>query len=122
MAWAGLRRIAESRSMDRTHFYSHDEQALAYAGRIKALRTIADWDFKKGTARQGTTYDEPVGGWREEARKCSQCRQLTNFTTARGRSVHPSCEGWVDDLTEQGEVELLYVVTGRLDVKSVEVE
>lgn len=112
---------SDIRSLNREHFYDPDRRNLAYAERRRLLRLLTDLDPKTGIVREGKTYDAPIGGWREEARKCSHCKGLTNFTTPRGRSVHPTCEGWVDDLSDLGWVEVTYAVASVLGVKSVEV-
>lgn len=111
----------EGRAIDRGHYYSHDQLARAYAERSRLLRLLTDWDFKKRQLRPAKTYDAPVGKWEAEERKCSWCRQPTRNRTPRGRPVHPTCEGWIDDLTPDGSVELLYALSG-LGVASVEVK
>lgn len=114
----------DRRSFDRGHFYTHDQQALAYAERARLLRLMADWDAKRKTVREGKTYDSPEDAikWETEERKCSKCGLPTKGRTPRGRAIHPACEGWVDELSDAGAMDLLYTVGTVLGVTSVEVK
>lgn len=72
--------------------------------------------------------DQPIGGLRASERACSVCRQPTVFTTPRGRSVHPGCEGWLDTLTDDAFTDLAWhigdviPVAAQLDVEMLRVE
>jgi hypothetical protein len=111
----------EIRAIDRGHYYTPDQMAEAYGERLRLLRLMADFDPKKKRIREPVTYDAPVGKWEAEERKCSKCPLPTRFRTPRGRPVHPTCEGWIDDLTPNGAVEVLFALSD-LGVASVEVK
>jgi hypothetical protein len=52
-------------------------------------------------------------------RPCSRCRQPTVFGTARGRPVHPGCEGNLDSLTATAMADATRLVCARLPVAEV---
>jgi hypothetical protein len=112
---------SDTRGIDRDHYYEPEWRDQCYRTRIRLLRLLTDYDFKARRLKEGKEYDAPVGGWRDEPRKCSHCKLPTRFTTARGRSVHPACEGWVDTLTDRAALDLIYAVSDVLSVESVEV-
>lgn len=94
---------------------------LTYAWRTHLLRLHGDLDrILKGIRVDkwpGKTFDEPQGKWREDPRPCSRCKQPTQFTTPRGRSVHPGCEGWIDRLTEDAEIDVIFMISTIIEIE-----
>lgn len=63
----------------------------------------------------------PTGGF-GPPRPCSRCRQTAVTTTPRGRPVHPSCEGWLDRLSDAGLADLTWAVVDLLPVLDIREE
>jgi hypothetical protein len=61
---------------------------------VPAVR-LKPWGYvdDDGRPHLGRELAEPEAlSWVEGARPCSKCRTMTNWTTARGRPVHPCCD------------------------------
>lgn len=67
----------------------------------------------------GSPRPEPIGGQRPIPRDCSRCKQPTTWTTPRGRSVHPTCEGWLDRLDELALIDLVWSLREQLPIVDV---
>lgn len=95
-----------------------------YLWRSHLLSLLGDWDrVLKGIRSDeypGRIYDEPQGGWRATPRPCTHCRQPTCCTTPRGRSVHPSCEGWIDSLSAEAEADLVFSIMQVIPIAEIE--
>jgi hypothetical protein len=93
-----------------------------YAWRTHLLRVVGDLDRILKGVRAGTypgkVLDRPVGKVREVPRACSHCKQPTIFTTDRGRSVHPTCEGWIDTLTPEALMDLVFDIQRQIPIAS----
>jgi hypothetical protein len=88
---------------------------VVYAWRSHLLRLLGDLKRKP-------VFDlpAPLGGVRDEPRPCSTCRQPTRFTTARGRSVHPTCEGFTDLLTDDAYNDVVWAIAEVIPIKAIE--
>lgn len=92
--------------------------------RTHLLRLLGDWDRVLKATREdtypGKVLSAPTGAVRDVARPCSFCRGPTTFTTARGRSVHPTCDGWTDLLTKDALADLVDAIADVFPVQSIE--
>lgn len=86
----------------------------AYFARVWHLRVLPDLLHE----RKPAVLAAPAGGMRSVARPCSWCRQPALTTTARGRSVHPTCEGWSDQLDDDALIDLIWSVYDALPIVS----
>jgi hypothetical protein len=114
--------VSGNAPLDFRHYYT--TPPWVYAWRDHLLLLMGDWDRVLKGVREGVypgkELPAPIGGVRETARPCTHCKQPTVFTTARGRSVHPNCEGWVDTLTRDGMADLMDSIAAILPIKGVE--
>ncbi len=110
-----------SKSWTRGYYTTSPE---TYGWRSHLLCLLGDLDRITKTARAGTypgkVLDHPVGKVREVPRACSHCKQPTIFTTDRGRSVHPTCEGWIDTLTTDGFADVVDSIAAVIPLKGIE--
>lgn len=101
-------------------YYTTPPQTWAW--RHHLLWLLGDLDRIVKGARTGTypgkVLDRPVGKVREVPRACSRCKQPTIFTTDRGRSVHPTCEGWIDTLTDEAFDDLIFDIQDQIPIAS----
>lgn len=86
-----------------------------YAARWRRLQELVDTLGTRGARALAT----PEGAVRAVPRPCSTCKLPTRFTTPRGRSVHPCCEGWQDTVPESAVVEVTWLLSAALGVHSI---
>jgi hypothetical protein len=74
---------------------------------------------KDGRPRLGRDLDQPEPlTWNDAARKCTECKTPTHWTTERGRATHPCCSprAIFDRLPADVEADMTYGLLAMLPV------